>query len=80
MNYSVLLGIDRAGRDTGRRLTLQVCERDPLSAGIAAEKLADRVLEDPCTMYTHAMRVQPVIPPIPIATAMPRVRDLAMAA
>jgi hypothetical protein len=58
--YDVLLGVDRAARDTGRRITMQVRERDPLAAAIAAERMADRDLEEPALMYTHAMRVTPV--------------------
>ena len=69
--YEVLLGIDRAARDTGRRITLQVRERDAVSAALTAEKLADRDLEDPATMYTHAMRVRPVERPAAVAAAMP---------
>lgn len=81
MDYTVILGIDKAGKDTGRRLTMRVCEQhDPLSAAITAERMADRDLEDPSTMYTHAMRVQPVSRPIPIATAIPRMRAWAIAA
>jgi len=75
MLYEVLLGIDRAARDTGKRITTCVRENDTLSAAIAAEAIADKELEDPATMYTHAMRVRPVIKPVP-AAAMP----LAMAA
>ena len=63
MLYAVMLGIDRAARDTGRRITMQVRESDALSAAIRAEGLADKQLEDPATMYTHAMRVRPVIQP-----------------
>jgi len=61
--YEVLLGIDRAAADTGRRLTMLVRERDPLSAAIEAERLADRELNDPGVEYTHAMKVTPVIQP-----------------
>lgn len=69
MLYEVLLGIDRAARDTGERMTMCVRENDALSAALTAEKLADRELEDPATMYTHAMRVRPV--ERPAAAAMP---------
>ncbi len=58
--YDVLLGIDRAARDTGRRIRMRVRESDPLSAGIKAERLADRKLREPGVCYTHAMRVRPV--------------------
>jgi len=73
--YEVLLGIDLAAKDTGRRITMCVRENDTLSAGIKAEQLADRQLEDPGIMYTHAMRVAPVVRRVP-AASMP----LAMAA
>ena len=61
--YEVQLGVDRAARDTGRRLEVRVRENDPLSAAIAAEQLADRDLEDPATMYSHAMAVREITPP-----------------
>lgn len=71
ISYEVLLGIDRAARDTGRRLTLQVKENDPLRAAIKAERLADQRLEDPATMYTHAMRVTPMTQPsVAVALAL----------
>ena len=76
MLYEVLLGIDRAAHDTGKRITMQVRESDPLKAAIQAEQRADRDLDDPATMYTHAMRVRPVIRQVPAAMAKP----LAMAA
>jgi hypothetical protein len=43
--------------------------RDPLSAAIRAEAVADRELEDPRTMYTHAMRVTPILAPAAVAVA-----------
>lgn len=58
--YEVLLGVDRAARDTGNRMTMQVRETDPLSAAIKAERKADAKLNDPRTMYTHAMRVRAI--------------------
>ena len=70
--YEVILGIDRAARDTHRRITMRVCESDPLSAALLAESRADKQLEDPNTMYTHAMRVRPLMDTIPVtAAAMP---------
>lgn len=57
--YEVVLGVDRAARDTKRRVTMQVRESDPLSAAIMAEQLADGMLMDPVE-YTHAMSVRPV--------------------
>jgi hypothetical protein len=70
ISYEVILGVDRAAQDTGRRLTLRVRENDPLSAAIKAERIADRGLEDPATMYSHAVSVTPVM----------RAQALAMAA
>ena len=67
ISYEVLLGIDRAARETGRRMTLRVCESDPLQAAIAAERKADKRLAHPDVEYTHAMRVSPVVRPRPTA-------------
>jgi hypothetical protein len=70
--YEVILGIDRAARDTHQRITMQVREADPLSAAIRAEELADKALENPGIEYTHAMRVRPIIQTMPRpAAAMP---------
>ena len=57
--YEVILGIDRAARDTKRRVRMQVRESDPLSAAIMAEQMTDATLRDPVE-YSHAMRVSPV--------------------
>jgi hypothetical protein len=73
--YRVELGVDRAAKDTGRRMTMCVRERDPLSAAIKAEQEADLTLEHPDVEYTHAVSAVPVIY---VAKAAPRV--LAMAA
>ena len=71
ISYEVLLGVDRAARDTGRRITLRVRESDPLQAAIKAERMADRRLAHPDVEYTHAMRVSPAIQPVPaVALAM----------
>ena len=67
--YEITLGVDYAARDTGRRITMCVRESDPLSAAIMAEQLADEQLQDPVTMYTHAMEVLPVLRSVP-AVAM----------
>ena len=72
--YDIVLGIDRAAKDTGRRLTMRVRERDPLSAAIKAEELADATLHDP-TEYTHAMSSSPVLRAVPAQE-----RPLALAA
>ena len=70
--YEVLLGVDRAAKDIGRRVTMQVREADPLSAAIRAEELADKKLANPGIEYTHAMRVRPIIETMPApAAAMP---------
>ena len=55
-----MLGVDRAARDTGRRITIRVLGSDRLSAAMAAESMADRTLADPAVEYTHAMTVMPV--------------------
>ena len=65
------MGIDHAARDTGRRITMQVRESDPLLAAIAAERIADRDLPRPDIEYTHAMRVKPVTRPAAMAMALP---------
>jgi hypothetical protein len=70
ISYEVILGVDRAARDTGQRITMRVRESDPLRAAIRAERKADARLEDPATMYTHAMSVMPVVRPAPAAVAL----------
>ena len=65
--YDVWLGVDRAARDTGRRIRLRVRENDPLSAAIKAERRADATLEYPQVEYSHAMRVRAVHKPAPAA-------------
>lgn len=64
--YEVTLGVDRAARDTGRRMTIRVSGKDPVSAAIKAEAVADAGLRDPGVEYTHAMDVTPVIQPGPV--------------
>lgn len=63
--YEVTLGIDRAARDTGRRMTVRVNGSDAVLAAIKAEQVADACLKDPGVEYTHAMDVTPVIQPPP---------------
>jgi len=58
--FEVLLGVDRAARDTGRRIRITTFGEDRLSAALCAEETADAGLEDPAVMYTHAMRVTPL--------------------
>ena len=71
--FRITLGVDYAARDTGRRIVMCVRETDSLAAAIKAEQIADGRLEDPATMYTHAMSVRSVgsVPmatmPLPIA-------------
>ncbi len=69
--YEVVLGIDRAARDTGRRMRVRVRGRNALDAGLAAERIADGKLDDPMTEYSHAMRVTPVTIPAPMSIALP---------
>ena len=57
--YDVTLGVDRAARDTGKRMRLRVRETDAVSAAMVAEQIADTVLDDPLS-YTHAMGVRTV--------------------
>ena len=59
--YEVTLGVDRAARDTGRRMTVRVSGRDAVMAAIRAEQMADACLKDPGVEYTHAMTVLPVV-------------------
>ena len=68
--YEVLLGVDRAAEDTGQRLRMTVRESDPLSAALKAEAMADPLLPDSRTMYTHAMRVRALTGPTPAAPAL----------
>ena len=68
--YDVTLGVDRAARDTGRRMTVRVNGSDAVSAAIKAEQVADACLKDPGLEYTHAMDVMPVIQPEPAAMAL----------
>lgn len=68
--YEVTLGIDRAAKDTKRRITMCVREGDPLSAAIAAEEEVDDGLSDPVE-YSHAIRVKPVPENYPLAKAQP---------
>ena len=70
ISYEVILGVDRAAHDTGRRITMRVRESDPLQAAIKAERLADKRLSHPDVEYTHAMSVNPVVPPLATATAV----------
>ena len=67
--YDVLLGIDRAAKDTHRRLRVRVLSTDRLSAAIAAEQIGDCQVREPGVEYTHAMSVTPVRQP-PTAVAV----------
>ncbi len=69
-SYEVLLGVDRAARDTGRRITMRVRESDPLSAALRAEAKADKRLRHPEIEYTHAIRVTPVLRPVAAAMSL----------
>ncbi len=68
--YEVVLGIDRAARDTGRRLRVRVLGRSALDAATKAEGLVDDGLDDPLSEYSHAMLVKPVAGLVP-AAALP---------
>ena len=68
--YRVKLGIDRAARDTHRRLTLTVPADDRLSAAIAAERVGDGMVKDPSVEYTHALSVKAVRGPRPAGAAV----------
>jgi len=68
--YEVTLGVDRAAKDTRRRMTLKVPADDRLSAAIAAERIGDGMVRDPQIEYTHALSVKPMPGPKP-ATSMP---------
>ena len=57
--YNVTLGIDRAAKDTRRRITVKVLAADRLSAAIAAEHIGDGMVRDPTVEYTHAVSVRP---------------------
>jgi hypothetical protein len=57
--FDVMLGVDRAARDTGRRIHMRMVAMDRLSAAIEAEEVADFGLRDPLE-YTHAVSVTPV--------------------
>ncbi len=69
--YEVVLGIDRAGHDTGERISMQCLAHDRFSAAMVCEASADAKLDDPETMYTHAMRVHSVPVRIPAQAATP---------
>jgi hypothetical protein len=56
--FKVLIGIDRAARDTGRRLIVRLYGRTPMEAALAAESKIDAWLADPLA-YSHAIRVRP---------------------
>ena len=67
--FSVFLGIDRAARDTGRRVRMTVAAPDRLSAAIEAEAMVDLSLSEPDVMYSHAMSAVPIVERQPTATA-----------
>ena len=69
MTYDVLLAVTKGATETGRFIRkLVVCEGDALSGALTAEAQADLQLEDQNTMYTHAVRVRPVVRPMPAAS------------
>lgn len=68
--FDVVLGIDKAAKDTGVRLQYRILARDRFSAAMVAEGMADRTLKDPGIEYSHAMKVTPVNQPAATALAM----------
>jgi hypothetical protein len=56
----VVLGVDRAVRDPGERISMQVRESDPLAAAVKAARMADGRLRNPAA-YTHAIRGTPIV-------------------
>lgn len=78
--YDVVLGIDRAARDTHQRMTVRVRASDRLSAAIAAEKIGDCWVKEPQVEYTHAMQVHPVKRRPAFAAVLPMPQTLQHAA
>jgi hypothetical protein len=68
--YKVELGIDRAAKDTHKRVLMLVRGKDSLSAAIKAEELTDAGLDDPVE-YSHAMSCSQVTQSMPAATVFP---------
>jgi hypothetical protein len=60
--YDVLLGIDRAARDTHRRIHVHVLARDRLSAAIEAEKIGDSQVREPGVEHTWTVSVRKLKP------------------
>ena len=63
--YKIELGIDRAAKDTHRRVLMLIRGNDSLSAALEAEKLTDETLDDPCE-YSHAMSCSQVTRSLPV--------------
>ncbi len=59
--YDVFLGVDRAAKDTGERLNIRCHAVSAFEAAMTAERIADQRVAEPDVMYTHAMRVTPVV-------------------
>ena len=74
--FEVVLGIDYAAVDTGRRLTMTVCECDALSAALTAEEVVDAELRAPLE-YSHAMHVKCLRAPEAAAARPSRMRMVA---
>jgi hypothetical protein len=70
MLFDCLCGIDRAARDTGRRVRVTVMGENRLDAGIRAERLIDQGLRNPVE-YSHAMEVEPRVRPLDVVAALP---------
>lgn len=76
--FTVLLGIDRAARDTGQRMIVRVYGRTPIEAALSAESRTDALLADPLA-YSHAIRVRPT-GRMPAVLSVPAALPLAVAA
>jgi hypothetical protein len=50
-------------------MVVNVLAQDRLSAAIAAERVGDGMVRDPCVEYTHALSVKPVRGPRPAGAA-----------
>ncbi len=68
--YDVLLGVDRAAKDTGERMSVRCRGTSAFEAAMTAERIADQRVAEPEVMYTHAMRVTPVVTKKPAAMAL----------
>jgi hypothetical protein len=68
--FEIMLGIDKAARDTGKRRTLRLLATDSLTAAIQAEAMIDATLNDPRTEYSHAMACRQINGPAAMVMAL----------